>query len=671
MGEFVGVNPVNLAELAKRLQRLHEVLARNGPIIQQKMRQWDSEVSFAQLPRLTGSALNDTRDMNARTAKAYGLARENGWNPAMLPGLPFPVRRPLPADGPGLIGPRSPYVQLDWDTTGQSGYQAEQDVQALKDALAGKDPEAVRVGLAGVREHLTQHLDDRPYLAAFWAQAGPLALQAARALCNRTGAALFSTESASILRALGSSLAAASQMRVGTGKDGRPLLAPETRAAITKSSDPWSVGMLFKYGPDGRSWDSHFLAEVTRSMLDARAAGKIQVPTPSDHGGILDQDRVLYQKRLADFDPVLAVMDRATQNGQAARHVLGDPDSGLKYAKMLVSDDWHTPGVKVGPYGKASGADPSLTVDRIDLTSHAAEFLNAAVSAPRGASDDAKESAWSVVHIVQATSEFAKLHPDKVLPHEIRQSLIYTADRYFPDFAASADHSVSNGVKLRSGEPTGPYLAWVARPDLKSFLRQALHEPKDFGRFQGTMDARISASVTSTIKDKKQNYLVEMASLYGLLSSVHADLKFEDGAEKDIKAQRIQTALSLIFEGFGAFNFSNSDRLDTSAQVFLAAAQPVLSEKLRTDNAANAVRASREEFREQLLDVKVSVTQGLINAGAVRVPTEASWFRNGTIAPDTNFNDWYSLHENQELHGQTLVQWVQAAEHAMNIQGPR
>ncbi len=375
MGEFVGVNPVNLAELAKRLQRLHEVLARNGPIIQQKMRQWDSEVSFTQLPRLTDSALNDTRDMNARTTKAHGLASENGWNPAILSGLPLPVRRPLPTDGPGPIGPRSPYVQLDWDAVGQSGYQAEQDVQALKDALAGKDPEAVRVGLSGVREHLTQHLDDKPYLAAFWAQAGPLALQAARALYNRTGASLFSAESMSILRALGSSLAAASQMRVGTGKDGRPLLSPETRAAITKSSDPWSVGMLFKYGPDGKSWDSRFLAEVTRSMLDARAAGKVQVPTPSGHGGILDQDRALYQKRLADFDPVLAVMDRATQNGQAARHVLGDPDSGLKYAKMLVGDDWRTPGVKVGPYGKASGADPSLTVDRIDLTSHAAEFL--------------------------------------------------------------------------------------------------------------------------------------------------------------------------------------------------------------------------------------------------------------------------------------------------------
>ncbi|MFC0864133.1 hypothetical protein ACFHYQ_17705 [Sphaerimonospora cavernae] len=669
MGEFVGVNPVNLAELAKRLQRLHEVLIRNGPIIQQNMQQWGSDVSFAPLPRLIDSALNDTRDMDARTTKAHGLANENGWDPAPLSELLSPGRRPSPANKPGFIGPRSPYVQLDWATTGESGYQAEQDVQAMKDALTGTDPEAVRVSLSGVREHLTQHLNDKPYLAAFWAQAAPLALQAARALYNRTGTTLFSAESVSILRALGSSLAAAGQMRVGTGKDSRPLLSPQARAAITRSSDPWSVGMLFKYGPDGKSWDSHFLAEVTRSMLDARAAGKVHVPIPPDHGGILDRDRALYQKRIADFDPVLAVMERATQNGRAARHVLGDPDSGLKYAKMLVSDDWHTPGVKVGPYGKASGADPSLTVDRIDLTSHAAEFLKAAVSAPRGASDDAKESAWSVVHIVQATSEFTKLHPDKILPHEIRQSLIYTADRYLPDFAMGVTRPYGSGAVPLGDVDGNPWVSVIDGTQLADFFNKTLGDPEEFGRFKGMLDARISTAVTATIKDPSDaNYLSEMAGLYGLIERVQADRRFAEGELKDEQATRNQVALAAVTGGFGAISFTNPWGPGTITQFLTGSATPVASELFDTDNALKALKNNADAFRSQVFHVEIPVIQGLVNAGVLHPPENASWFSGGQVSANPALTAWLSQHTDTKYGDKTLGEWVKEAQIAMRFQ---
>ncbi len=651
------------------------------------MQKWDSEVSFAALPRLIDEALNDARDMDARTTKAYELAREKGWSPFQngpADGLGGTAGGPGGTAGNQSGGPVDsllaldrtppPMVRLDWTTTGQGGYQAKQDAKALAEALTTKDPAQARNRIALLPDSLARHANDKAYLATFWTEACPLALQAARALYNRAGTALFSTESASLLRALGSSLASATQMRVGTGKDRRPLLSEATRAAITKNADPWSVGMLFKYGPDGKTWDSHFLADTTRSMLDARATGKIEVPLPTstakdpyDAGNRNFGD----PKLQAEFDPVVAVLDRAAENGQAARHVLGDPSSGFKYAKMLVNDQWHTQGSTTDAFAKfARGPVPTQLNNQVDLSSHAAEFLKAAVSAGRGASDDAKESAWSVVNIVKATSEFSRLHPDTTLPNEIRNSLIYTADRYLPDFAASADHSVSNGVKLRGDDPHGPYISWVARSDLDGFFKQALHDPKDFGRFKGALDARISAGVTATIKDSKQNYLVETASLYGLLASVHKDLAFEEGMERDEKAQRAQTALSLILGGFGALGFANPLGPGTSAQVFLATTQPLLTENFSTDNATKAAGISAEEFRDQLLHVKVPVVQGLINAGMLKLPPDTSWLKNGTVTPDVNFNDWYSAHEKHEFDDQTLVQWVQAAEHAMNMQVP-
>ncbi|MEW9530391.1 hypothetical protein [Microbispora sp. NPDC049125] len=76
MGEFVGVDPANLKELARRLQRLHDLLARHSPVIQQKIQ--------AVAERLR-SHLNGPQYLSAfwesAAATAAGLARtlhENG-----------------------------------------------------------------------------------------------------------------------------------------------------------------------------------------------------------------------------------------------------------------------------------------------------------------------------------------------------------------------------------------------------------------------------------------------------------------------------------------------------------------------------------------------------------------------------------------------------------------
>ncbi|WP_055477922.1 hypothetical protein [Sphaerimonospora mesophila] len=659
MDDFVGVNPANLEELTKRLHRLHEVLSRNGPLIRQTMQQWGSEVGFAPLTRLTEAAMDDARDMRARTARARDLANQKGWDPATL----------RPQGEWVLTGLPPRYLDLDWAATGQSGTQAVQDVQALNDVLdaASDGSEKARPGVAQpsqsarltqLAQRITEHLGDKDYLATFWAEGGAAALRAASTLYEGPGGSLPSADSVNLLQALGASLAAASRMRTGTGKDSGPVLSAQTRAAITKNSDPWSTGMLFKYGPDGKSWDHRLLAEVTRSMLDARAAGKTQVG-PADRALPVHSGD---QQALADFDPVVAVLDRAAENGVAARHVLGDQASGLKYAKMLVSDDWRTLG-----YDGYSTDTPRRGPLQVDMSAHPAGFIKAAVSAERGATEDAKESAWSVVNIVQATAEFAKLHPGEVLPHPIRQSLIHAADRYLPDLAASVE-GYGNKVLPLNDQPDAPWAAYVNHTKLKAFLKQALHDPKDLGSFQGKMEARISASVAASIRNPGQNYLRQMGGLNGMIATVEKDLNFEGAQLRDQKAQRLKTLLSIVSGGYGALSFSDAFGKGTTSQVFVAMAQPPANDSISTDNAVNALKVGEDEFRETLLNVKIPVIQGLVGAGVVKLPPDTAWYKDGAIIPDAELTNWYNAHERVVYGDRRLGEWVADARHAMEVQ---
>ncbi|WP_328708507.1 hypothetical protein [Microbispora hainanensis] len=84
------------------------------------MQKWGSEVAVTSLPGLIAAALDDVRDMDARTTRAYELAREQGWSAlSRAPGVP------------GLTLDRPPSVRLDWEATGQSGNQGKRDLSWL------------------------------------------------------------------------------------------------------------------------------------------------------------------------------------------------------------------------------------------------------------------------------------------------------------------------------------------------------------------------------------------------------------------------------------------------------------------------------------------------------------------------------------------------------------
>ncbi|RJL30919.1 hypothetical protein [Bailinhaonella thermotolerans] len=465
MADFAGVDPENLERLARRLERLHETLATKSPIILTKMSKWGSELNLVQLRRFVEEAQADARDMAARCRRARDLALQAPAPEGVRPGHAAAPSVHLdwtadaeptdPAEPTEPAGPADPAESTDpvrpAELAAAAREPGEDSATAVPEAAHGPatavpetsgGPVAETAGGQAREEVAAEELAERlrdltpGEHARFWEQAGPEALRAAAASADPAA-----------LSALGVSLAAAAR----AGRDAKKALSRQARDALlrTAGGDLWSVGMLFKYGPHGADWDDLFLAEMVRTMLDARRDGLINPPvllppysaavTGSPGLGQGEREEALRHARLAEFDPAAAVLDRATENGGAARHVLGDEKRGLDYARALVDDTWHTPG------------------GRIDLSAHPAAFLRAATRADGDDPAGALESAHAAVHVVQAAAEFDEAADGRPLPCEIRLALVDIADRRLPDLTEP----------WTGGTPT----------HLEGFVRQAFHSP--------------------------------------------------------------------------------------------------------------------------------------------------------------------------------------------------
>ncbi|WP_187406033.1 hypothetical protein, partial [Microbispora tritici] len=73
-------------------------------------------------------------------------------------------------------------------------------------------------------------------------------------------------------------------------------------------------------------------------------------------------------------------------------------------------------------------------------------------------------------------------------------------------------------------------------------------------------------------------------------------------------------------------------------------------------------------FRKQVLHVELPVVQGLIDAGALRPPEDATWFADGRLRPDPSFTSWLSRHAETRYGGRRLEDWIKEAQLAMRLQ---
>lgn len=646
MGEFAGVDPHRVRLLANRLKDLADAIAKNGSIIRTNFTKWGGTLDLGQLARQAAQVGQDARDMALRADEALNL----------LDGRSGPVM-----SSPG----KADWVTIPWDTKDINATQeAQQEATNLKKALDNPNDPQSRATITDIAQSLTDHQGDSAYMAAFINSGGmDDAARVAHALHQEDAAhngTVLTTDSQAILAQFGSAVASAAKS--GQLHDFK---------AFTQTPDLWSSAMLFKYGPDGKAYGdgqgAQLLAAVTGAVLDAHQAGTLNIPVPDSRDASPDQRKQI-QGWLAEFDPACALMDRGVQNGLAPRLVLGGPN-GSHYAQELINNNWQTPG---DSYSRAGGGKaalelPPVQIPGIDLSGHVATFLQSATTAPLGGSGDAQLSAQALVNVVQANAKFTQDNPKGVLPKNIREAFVSIADAHTPDFAYSARYGFEGKPQLVSG-------AWLAQVDptsLDSFLRQAMHDPQDAGRLKGCFDAKISAAVGQTIQDH-QPWLENMASLYGMVQHVEGENSFDKAELVAAKKAENQMLMSILATGLGAIPGPGEGvgKIITQiAKPMISMSNTVAGYKYPGGDPAKALMLNDDDFIKDKHWVQVPVVQGLIDAGQVHPPANASWYQNGHIIPNADFGTW--VQENATAvgddgkpilySGKSLDQWINDA----------
>lgn len=633
---MVRFDPIAVDLLARKLASLDDTL---GPALQ-RIRQIISGqgghlAGAGIIESLAASAHKDAGDMTQRARETRELAQK---------------------ENSGAFFGRSFWPQLDWQASSQSGAAARKDAADLKSALGNRDKAASRQQLLAVARDMHAHLHDKAYLATLWNSLdSDAAARLARVLHNQdadgkstNSPVVLSAESERILKDVASSLAAASSYRQTPTSKPENLLGADRRQAFINNQDKWSVGMLFKYGPNGNNWDPHFLSAMAASMLqwhqqhpylpkDPRAAwyrdlGIQFVPGDSR----INKDA---QDALQKFDPTISVLDRASENGSASRWLLQDKNN----VRLLLRGDFIIPG------------NPG---HGIDASGSAGAVLRAGVTFPRGTTEGAKEAAQALVNIV---GEVKAYHADRLknkemkdvlaLPYGLRHSLTQIAGSYLPDFAHSASNA-ETALGLLHGTDGLPYAITMNHDDVQDFLDEALRQsPEDFGWLKGRIKGLVTAGViqTQTGKGSGTDYAADAAELFGVLHSVDAVEKIARGHEDDVLAaeeksgkQAVSSIIGMLPAGYGLDKATKvAGKAFTLSDIFMDGPSEGNEENARLNSEQDGIKGN--------FDLPPLIVQGLIATGQLQPSTREPWLSGNSVSPGNGFEDWYKENRNSAI----------------------
>ena len=629
-----------------------------------------------------------------------------------------------PGSGGGMVT-----LPAAWDSAALDDAAAKLDAQALLAATTGKDKSADYAAIAAVTQDLADHQGDTAYLTAFWSQngvpaaaanlagtlnrldggvnqlspadqkvlrtgQGTLSEQGQKFLENGGGAQLLSRQDQQILSTFSTALAATTKAGTLDSAASQQLVT-----AFAHPADLWSAGMLFKYGPDGAAYGTtadgtgpKLLSGITEALLYAREHGGYTIPlqarfaevNPANPSQITDGDPT---KQLAQWGPLEPVLQRATENGVAATQVINgydpatgktDQQQGVIWAHQLMQPPKITYNAPMGtgmnagngvftirdlnayPDGMPAPMGQWGYISIPDSTS--ANFLYAA-TADHSSSADAQ----AVLNIMQANSQ---INPSSTtLSQPIREAFLKIADSRAPDLAMSAEGQTTQpGITSVNGVP----FAVADQQQLDTFLRQALHDPKDAGAYQGRLDAKITGAVESTVKTNN-SWLRAMGSLEGMVQRVEGENSF-DGAEKAAAQKAKEQAFASAMIAPLMLIPTPAPGTDAGAvmlfgpplaKLMLTSADSAIAYNISGGDPAKALQINDEAFVGDKTYVRIPVVQGLIDTGVVK--PDPSWFQHGHVVANAAFEGWYLQHGRDTFHGETLDQWVQDAVDA--IQG--
>ncbi|MFE0513631.1 hypothetical protein, partial [Streptomyces sp. NPDC058964] len=502
------------------------------------------------------------------------------------------------------------------------------------------------------------------YLQAFMAGDGMgQAARVARVLHGQDGThdgVVLSKESEGIVAQFGQGVQAATSL----AKDGKITLPPNYLDKLTKpdGDDIWSVGMLFKYGPDGDKWDPHVLSAVGGAMLDWRQKNPMRpdyvapdFSTGGSGGYVEGKDDNYWYKSLGlsvDYlkgnkgadakiaaidanDPSLALMQRLSQNPDASRLVLTGKD-GANHAAALVSDKWATP----GPHSFDDAKFPAAVIRlaTLDRQNHAKESAEAAANVINaGAAEYAKE---------KNKNDYEK--SQYPVNKGITQALSTVFQAYVTDFANSTGTS-----KQPAYAGDGDQIV-VGREHALDFLSEIMQNEDEAGNVVEATNAQIRLRAQQGLdKPDTAGFLSDLGELRGEVSAAGKQVNLDAAALTDAAHTKELLWFNIISSGIAAVPapemkvVPNTD-IRPWIQAAIWAGIPYADSKFSTNNAATVEADSKGKMFDSAASMRVPIAEGLIRAGKIKPPASHPEWADGhiTFRKDTQdfdqFNLWWS-----------------------------
>jgi hypothetical protein len=718
MSEEVGVQPGRLSELASKLEQLREVLVANVPTIVSTLNEyWSSgqgtPINLSALQQAQGRSVDDAADIRARSNRA--TAWEHKAN-ALLPDgmVSIPWNRP----------PSEPNA---------ASAQGVAELLTQAEAEDAKDPKAARALIAKVGADIEQHLDagDTAWLVAFYNQASPQVANLAATLNREDGQksvdgsmpAVLTQRDQQILKTFATGLAYA---------DKNGTLSSTAINAYAEAKNLWSVGMLFKFGPPGSAYGTqesgtppnvtpNLLAKVTTAIELARMDGGYTIPLTGVSYNASGAAEVT--QLLQEFDPSQVMLTLATQNGVAAREVLGDHkplppsllspgEQNIPIGQAIASGLMLRPTTEyypnLGPDGLGAlrgfypdpvptsyGPDGQPTDFNVPLDAQfhpvtispgvIGNFFNAATSAPRGYNTAAYESAQSAMNIIDGTPPPSTAS----LKAPVRQALLNTAERYLLDLGLSCINVPFGGAlttsKVRQlgnevGDPNAPYSIQIAAGKgsaLQNFLQQVTSNPRDAGILMASAKMAFGKYYGLTVAGKLPQVMQQsdpagaMAMLVGQIQTQADAVGIQDANARD--AQNAEYNALLSFAESSATKIPVIGTAVGSAQT-AASLLGINLPQFSVDNAADLQQRDAQNYALLQMSIVVPMTQGLIDEGVIPASSLKNqvWFHDGQIVLNNNneygaFIEWFGLH-NRPTGDRNFGDDISKYQNDMNVQ---
>ncbi|MBQ0862718.1 hypothetical protein [Streptomyces sp. RK75] len=642
MGEFTGVDPLRLRELANALQGLADALDTEGTTIRDLFSKWGGTLSQSVLTQQTTQVGEDATNMALRADLAYGLFLQ-----------------------PRFVNqgsPHSDWVNIEWDVSKiDVTAQGQREALSLLEAMNDPDNPQSRTTIQYLSQSLADHADDPEYLEAFMNAGGlDASVRAARFLHGQDGthgSTVLSQDSQEILARFGLAVQSATSL----AEQGEIQLPANYLQKLTDppNGDMWSVGMLFQYGPKGDKWDPNVLSTVGGAMLDWRAeqqmrpnysepfiAGTSYVP-----GGYVESDNPWYDslgldvsyltvgaddaaeriQAIAANDPSVILMQRVSENPDASRRLLTGAD-GAKYAGILVDDKWHTPGPQ--SFNEAQWPAAVITAATSDRTGHPAESAEAAANVINaGAAEYGDE---------KGKSDYDK--SQYPVSGQITHALAQVFATYVPDFAQSHGMPADQAATPATGSDNQGMLI-VGHQTALDFISMIAQNHGDAGHLVNAVNSQISLTAAGGMDSPDaQTYLNNLAELQGVVTAgahqvgLNAE-KLKDEANK-------KTVLWVDSVGGAITAIPGLPVQAEWVQTAITAGLPAVKDSFSTDNAQKYQDAAGSKFYDDQSSMRLPLLQGLVTSGQIEPPADHPEWANGQItlqdANDlTDFNSWW------------------------------